>query len=285
MSLLNLILQNYTDFKEILTSPILDSSKNIVGWNCTAYSIEQNAISGGTDIDKDIALRICIAEALERTFFRTIAKSELRNSFMIDDFPSTCGFACGFDNDKTKLRAVCEGLERWAWSKWIDDGFYIEQIQVKNHITSITKELASRFEENYYFTKSFNLNNNVYTFGVFLGFKKNGVFAGSRVCLQSDDPWQHSVIEASRNLKNFEYAQSNNQFESTQIVRKRALYFGQNRQDAILKIKSCQKKGWPEPKIMMLQQFNTGQTDVYLWRCLMYDWIAWHLGDEKRFVY
>lgn len=285
MNLLELILKNYKDFKEILSSPILDTSKNIVGWDCIAYTLDHYPISGGTDTDKSTALRICVAEALERSFFRTITSSKIKESFMIDTYPSTCGFACGFENDKTKSRAICEGLERWAWSKWIDEGFHIEKIQVNKHLNLITEELASRFEHTHYFMKNFNLDTKVYTLGIFLGFKKDGVFAGSRVCLKNDDPWQHAVIEASRNLKNFEYAEKDNKFETTQIVRKRALYFGLHKHEAIQRIESCQNKNWPIPKIMILQQFDTDQTNIYLWRCLMHDWVGWHLGEENRFVY
>jgi len=30
---------------------------------------------------------------------------------------------------------------------------------------------------------------------------------------------------------------------------------------------------------------NTGFDNVFIWRCLFKNYIGWHIGDEKRFVY
>jgi hypothetical protein len=121
-------------------------------------------------------------------------------------------------------------------------------------------------------------------FSVFLGFKGKGVFAGSRVTSAMDDQWEHAVIEASRNLKNFELSGSIPTPDAS-IIAQRVNYFGAHSDHAVLQIERAKKEIWPKAKMELNVPIETGIVDVFLHRSLCTDFVFWHLGDEKRFVY
>ncbi len=296
MSLLDIVKSDFSDFDRIDVFPILAQKDQSfqVGWNAIAYFKSNFAISGGTHKTKEVAIRIAIAELLERAYFKKIINDkDLASEFMFDRFPTTCGMACGFENDKTKLRAVAEGLERWVWSKWIDEGYLMDSMPFNElNLTPLSKELLARFEEGgQFYQKKFMFLNQEFYFSVFLGVTENGIFAGSRVALKEDELWEHALIEAYRNYSNYLISaneQPNVSLSSEiqkSIVAQRVFYFGSNKNEAIKQIKNATKKDWPIPQLDFIKEFNTGQEGVFIWRCILQDWMGWHLGDEKRFVY
>jgi hypothetical protein len=285
MTILDVIKEQISNFDHIDVNPIFDVNKKTIGWNCIAYLSDGFPISGGTHINKDTALRVCVAEALERTFFYKISRNKLASEFLIKEFPTTCGFACGFEEEKTRYRAICEALERWAWSKWIDDGCNMPAIH-NPKIDILSETLANNFVKRSYFLKSFNFQNLKLQLGIFIGETQTGVFAGSRVCTSNEDPWGHAIVEAFRNFRNFEVSKiSNINLANVDIVRLRAIYFGTHKNDAWSQIENAKKMEWPEPSIRLLRKYDTQIPDVYLWRCILNDWISWYDGDETRFVY
>lgn len=284
MSILEALQSNVKNFDRIDVNPIFDLNQNTIGFHAISYLKDGFPFSGGTHSDQNIALRICISEALERAFFLKISKGE-QDIFLIQEFPSTCGFACGFESDKTKYRAICEALERWAWSKWIDDGFQIRTIEAVK-LDNLSEVLSVQFLNKHYYSINFEVLNMKVQFCVFIGETELGFFAGSRVCNISENPWPHAVIEAFRNFRNYElYNKSGLDIKKEDIVRQRAIYFGTHKSEALIQIQNAKKNQWPKPSIRLLKEYQTGIKQVYIWRCLMNDWLSWDSGDESRFVY
>jgi hypothetical protein len=65
----------------------------------------------------------------------------------------------------------------------------------------------------------------------------------------------------------------------------RLIYFSKNSSQALKQIAAATNPDWPNPEILLLREYDTQIDSVYIWRCLMKDFVGWHLGDEKRFVY
>ena len=277
-----------TDIKSLDIQPIINSDSKIVGWNCYFMNHLNQAIAGGTSSNKDIAVRIAVAECYERSLFNQININTAQHSeLLLNESPSTSGFAAGFEKESTAFRSLCEGIERWAWSKWIDEGFYIEK-KVINNLNELSIHMISEFSKcNYYQTPikiSHPFSNTDLVFSVFLGFKKNGVFAGSRVTNKLDNPWEHAIIESYRNLKNFELS-NRNQIDNNNLIGQRAYYFGSHSSEALLQIMNAKKIEWPAAKLRIHKEIQTNIDSIYLFRSICFDFKYWHLGDEKRFVY
>lgn len=285
MNLLEIIKNEIPTFSRVDVSPIFNPSGVTVGWECHSYLENGKAFSGGTHIDKEVAKRICIAEAIERALFFKIYSNSVQDDFLLSEYPSTCGFACGFENPRTKARAICEAVERWAWSKWIDSKYKLDEVVVRE-MDSLSQTLSSRFKKVRFFHKNLAVNGLALQVGVVIGETDIGVFAGSRVCSSTETPWPHAIIEAFRNFQNFEYSKKNvESLTAGDFVRRRVLYFGTHRDEALDQIRSASNLVWPDPSIRLLREFKTEINNVFLWRCLLNDWIGWHVGDDKRFVY
>lgn len=245
-------------------------------------------ISDGTSDSKDIALRIALSEDIERLFFRIIAKNDSAR-FLITEYPTTCGFAAGFDQEKTKLRSLCEALERWAWSKWIDDKYILPELNTHPSKNLLSSRLSSCFESESFYCKDFDFFYETSTlklkFAVYLGFTKNGVFPGSRVCSIYENPWDHAIIEAYRNFENSKiYALDNQKIDLQNMASIRNDFFAKNKTIALNSISSCHKKQWPTPEVLIDEHYNTQISNCFIHRSLMKDFIGWHLGSESRFV-
>ena len=207
---------------------------------------------------------------------------------MMKDFPSSSGFAAGFDNDSTKFRAICEGLERWAWSKWIDENYQIDIVQPLMKLNTLTMKMLSEFSDTLWLRKDFeitidNKKMNL-SLSIFLGFTEHGIFPGSRVSTINDDLFEHPVIEAHRNFLNSKL-KSVSTIQSIDIIHKRLMYFSNHQQEALSQIRNAKRTSWPNPELCLLKNLETNIPGVFLWRCLFKNFIGWHLGNEDRFVY
>lgn len=278
-------------FGGITEQSILNEKDEVVGWNCFIVDKAGKTISGGTSSSKEVALRIGIAETFERALARKCWKSaDLRNYFLQEQFQSTCGFASGFDNMSTRFRAICEGLERWVWSNWIDFNFYLPETSHPTSLTPLATTILRKFEQYKFYSKNFILpidgNSLKLRFSLFIGIRENGVFTGSRVTTAIDDPWEHSLIEAYRNLNNYSYYKENpEQIDQDNIIALRSHYFATNKASAFEQIEKAKKSEWPQPKVLILRDMNTNIPSVFLWRCILRDFVSWDIGDDKRFVY
>lgn len=286
--MIEFIKQRCPEFSHFEELELINEDGSIVGCHVSAILNSGVPIGGGTSSSKEIAKRIAIAELLERMFFEKIQRDGLGRKFMTDIVPSTSGFAFGFNRELTRFRAIAEGMERWIWSKWIDEGYYIKPDNLdENKLTALGKYLYSKFDRVDSYSKLFKLKigekNLVFKIGIILGVKDDGIFPGSRVSGENADVWEHGLIEAFRHLNIYQgrskYHHTNN------IINDRINYFGSNSKFAFNQIKRSKKIEWPEPKLLLLKEFQTLNKSCFMWRALMENFIPWTNGDRCRFVY
>jgi len=268
----------------------IKSVETVHGYQCNVNNKDGSVLAGGTSKDKNIAIRIAIAEAFERLLALSIHRNEvLRDEFLLQHFPSSSGFAAGFDNNKTKFRAICEGLERWVWSKWIDEGFKLERFIPKKSFSNLANFLIQSFNETYWFEKKFDIKIEEskaieLKIVIFLGCTEEGVFPGSRVSTEADDLFEHSIIEAHRNFTNY-HLHLESPLTLQDIIQERVIFYGSNKKLAFEQIDRATNIDWPEAKIRILKSLTTDHPNLFLYRCLFEDFIGWHEGDVTRFVY
>lgn len=291
-SLIEVLKQLGSQISQVIEQPIVNISGTTVAWNVYIQNANRISIAGGTHADLEIAKRIAIAEAFERALASSILKDPLSSqAFLMAKFPSSCGFACGFDSTATKNRAIKEGVERWAWSKWIDDRHAMELTDISSYeINSYTESIFEKFLRVRVYKKSditlkVGTEMRSYSFVVLLLEDEKGVFPGCCSGQLGNDLITHAATEAYRNYRNWKLYQKNSLITTNSIVSKRNIYFADHKDAAYTQIKKAIDVTWPEPSIEILKEFQTGIPSVFLWRCLMKDFKAWHLGNEKRFVY
>jgi hypothetical protein len=271
------------EYSEILSK---DSS---LGWNAYLYDKQSSLVAGGTSKEKETALRIGYSEFIERYLFNQIAKSkEQSEEFLFDYAPTTCGFAAGFDNHPTRDRALLEGIERWAWSKWIDDRIFIPYYPNLNLNTKISSLTLSVFDSYTFFLQKIDcssisfFNSKQIYFGVLIGFKNGGAFVGSRASDNIHDIIDHSSTEASRAFTIFKNSSSNS--IKNNFYYNRLMYFGNSALN-LPEFDKFKKSEFPKPKVKLLKKYDFSFEDTFLYRALMDNCIPWHIGDEKRFIY
>jgi hypothetical protein len=257
------------------------------GWHASAISKFGTALGSGCHSNRDVARRIALAEMLERAVFKKLRHSPQRHRLLFDEFPSTSGFAAGFDSQSTMLRAVFEAHERWAWSKWVDDGFALRERKFDPSLPAFASELIRIFDQVRFFEARFlgeirpSQEPETLHFGVLLGFKGNGVFPGSRVAFDERDIWSHAAVEAWRH---YHLTQVKKQ-EVEDIIQARAHYFAGRADEVFPMINRCTRFDWPDSKLRILSEVDVGSDQFYMWRALAMEFLPWHLGDIKRFVY
>ena len=289
------IVQKYcSNFKGLCEAPILDKNKQIIGWHSVAHLETGEPLGGGAGIDRSSARKIAIAELMERKLVENISKCSQKKLFLLDEHPSTSGFAFGYKKKQTKLRSMAEAIERWIWSKWIDEFCYIPSINIHpNNLTKIAQVYKNSFDQVLFFEKNLeiateNENENEksksFKIGIVIGIKGDGVFPGSRVTYPQFDTWEHALLEAYRHLKIFENPNANN-FRVNDIIYDRIKFFGKNKQLALNCIKRNSKIKWPTPTVKLLREFNLEEENIYLWRTILSNFIPWNEGPIDRFIY
>lgn len=286
----SVILRLAPNFTRFIDQPIKATPESdALGWHSHVQISTGHYISSGTHVNRETARRIAISELLERKFLMGIGDREEIERLMLDQIPSSSGFAAGFSREATCFRSVCEGLERWAWSKWIDDGHFLPRVKVEPiEISDLAAQLSKSFERVEFLKLSFEPIKDLLPvkldFGVTLGFLGDGVFAGSRVASFKDDLWTHGIVEAYRNLENFKLGvkavNSKNEWYMDRLN-----YFGNNSRAALAQIPGPKPETWPIPIVQILEEAKTSVKGLYLWRCLFKEFKPWHLGDHTRFVY
>ncbi len=289
--------------------PIKDSHGNneIVGWHSTCFSGDKPLpLSGGTSADRATARKIAISEYFERRAFRKLKENNSKDLFL-DLFPSTAGFACGGSRTKVKWRAICEGLERWGISKWIDDKFLIPKLDESRDsiiVSPLGRALSKPFSRLHFFQKAFTFHNPIEFFElkealkqkssnvplmfylrIFIGETDQGVFCGSRVNPELETPWEHEIIEANRNFSNFgQILEGQIEVPKENWFLNRVHYFGLHKSKAFSQIEKATKLNWEMPRLLILKEIPMEQRGLYLWRCLFQDFKNWGDGPIDRFV-
>ncbi|MGK5087007.1 hypothetical protein WDW86_05570 [Bdellovibrionota bacterium FG-2] len=267
---------------------IRDKNGKLLGWHSTALSLDGEALGSGLGSEREVSLRIAIAETAERALFRALRSSPDATKFQLDAFPSACGFAAGFDDERTMLRAVSEAVERWAWSKWIDEHYRMPEISMAQEVFSnLGRFFFEQFEKVRGFRRIFSIDIPGYKkielqMCVALAYSQQGVFPGSRVCPVEEDPWQHALIEAWRHRVIFEGQE--NVPPKSDLVSGRIAFFGRNQRLADQAVVAGQVDHWPTPSLLLLRKLPAS-APFFLWRGLCSNYLGWHEGDEKRFVF
>lgn len=146
------------EFDKIIEAEIFSKHGESIGWHSSAVGLDQLPISSGSSHNKILARRIAIAELCERSLVSEIFKGPERDVFLCKEFPSTSGFAFGFDQAQTKLRSIAEACERWVWSKWIDEGFILDEINIQHRdLTKLAQFYLDDFENVKFYKKNINV--------------------------------------------------------------------------------------------------------------------------------
>lgn len=269
----------YPDFQSIQESP-LKRGDHIYGWQVTA--LDDKSIPVGSGFAKDLASarKIAVAEFIERRFVQD-ARKLAPQIWLLNEFPTSCGFAAGYDYINTKVRSVGEAIERWALSRWFDFNNPLDTASI-NETPEEYKILLSEFDDVAVFKKSFlvNLEANLVSFELclFVGFKDTGCFMGCAVRNTFNEAIGHSIIEAHRHLL---ISQQNRDFEIFPF--NRIKYFSQNK-DAALDILSRKRtEPWPSPRIKFQHDYHNEL--FFITRTILNDWTPWEKGPTCRMLY
>ncbi|MDR3559040.1 MAG: hypothetical protein P4L58_01415, partial [Candidatus Pacebacteria bacterium] len=153
--MIEILKRYYPSFSRIEESEITYGG-NSLGWHSTLFD-SSSQIGSGCSQNKDSARRIATSEAIERGVFRELLKKEPK-SFLLDEFPTTSGFAAGFEPAHVKHRAIAEAVERWAWSKWIDQDCLVEAASPgTREIGPLGSFFQGKFDEVLFFKKNFKI--------------------------------------------------------------------------------------------------------------------------------
>jgi len=288
-NLLEIVRRLYPNLKNLNETTILSKENEVLGYSATLYNDDNFAISGGTNTNKETARRIAVAEALERGFVRKISKDPIiSEQFLLNQIPSSLGFACGFEREKTKLRSFCEGLEKWTLSQIIDFNFPAT-IQSKFKLTKLAENLCIQFDNIQLFQKKISVNlpeattNTSLVFSLFIGYTKTGAFPGSCIAFENEDQMTHACIEAHRNFSNYNYLIKKN-IAPENLILKRILFFGENKKLVGNQINTYENKVWPTPNLRLLNEYNTEFENIFLFRTLFKDFIPVNAGTVNRFI-
>ncbi|MBF0365301.1 MAG: hypothetical protein HQK50_06995 [Oligoflexia bacterium] len=275
-------------FQKIIVSPIKEKDQDI-GYSSIVIC-NDSAIGGGVSSSEDESVKIAIAEFIERSLFKMISNSDQRQDFLLDEHPTTSGFAAGFDHSKTFLRALCEATERWLWSKWIDEGFFVPSISIPlQNMTPLERFFLSHFDSTQFRKMSITIDHPITGkatayFAVCLGIKGNGIFPGSRVSFVEDNLWVHPLVEAYRHLDIFNKRDKDRALADFDFIDQRIIYFGENKEHALNTISTCKRTDWPKITYKLTKEYPTNK-QYYLWRVLADNYKGWHQGCYDRFVY
>jgi hypothetical protein len=281
INLFNLVPQ----FHQLHKSKII-SQNEILGWNITLKNKNGESIGSGTKIELNEAIRIAVAEAIERMLFKKCYNnSYLVNKLKLDTYNTTCGFAVGFNKEKTRFRSIYEAIERWVWSKWIDENYYIPSVSIDQNfylLNKLSSFLISHFDKCYYFKKEFITFGTKAHITILICEKGKGVYVGSRFGINEKDNLEHASIEVFRHWL---IAKNKNENPYT-FPFNRIKYFSLNKESAFKQIPQISNdKYWPDPVISFSTEIETGIESIFCYRALCNNYKSWSEGDKTRFVY
>jgi len=277
-------------FDHLEETPFESGSAQTVGWHTNAIGKDGVCLGSGLSPDRDTALRIALAECIERAVFRKLRKSNEAALFGLDSHPTSCGFAAGFELEKTRMRSICEAVERWARALWIDEGFALLKVPPSRTFHSpLSGHLVEPFEECLYFSGSFSVQDPIrhsqrhLKLAVVVGLTANGAFPGSRVCSEIEDPWEHAYLEAWRHHLIFKNGLLPDLPQNSFLHR--ISYFATHRDLAISQIEKAKRYDWPQPRITLHRSHEELAGKIFIWRSLCDGYMGWECGGLNRFVY
>jgi hypothetical protein len=271
-------------------TPIQWPLGNILGWHVNAISGESLSLGSGLATKQDTARRIALAETIERAVFRSLKNSQNLKEFRLDEYPTTCGFAAGFEHEKTRLRSICEAVERWARALWVDQNYALMKVPPSAiFLSGLGQYFLEPFSETLYFSGSFSVEDPIrkvpihLKLAVVIGLTGIGAFPGSRVCSNEEDPWEHACLEAWRH--HLIFARQSLPRLAPNSYLHRINYFGSRRDEALSKINQSHNYKWPMPKIILHKSHTELSKKISIWRSLCDHYEGWQNGQISRFVY
>lgn len=261
-----------------------------IGWHVNAMDGSRACLGSGLSEDKDTARRIALAETIERASFRELRASKEASQYGLIENPTTCGFAAGFEFEKTRIRSICEAVERWARALWIDEHFALMPVpDSRIFLSTLGKTFIEPFQQCLYFTGSFSVIDPAkrspihLKLAVVIGLTSQGAFPGSRVCSEKEDPWEHASLEAWRHHLLFKHQSLQNLPEKSYLHR--INYFGSHRNEALSQVEKASRYDWPMPKISLHRSYEPLAGKLFIWRSLCSNYQGWQTGGIDRFVY
>lgn len=273
----------FLDFKEIQESPLVLEGKE-VAFHCSVISIDNLPLGSGFALSTHKARQIALNETIERRLVENSIASPVRFDLLLDEYPTSCGFAVGDCREATKERALAEAVERWLRSKWIDEGYTLgeaalmhsELSPLERHFVSFFKQLRLFFHTCYI---DFEGKQETVNSVVVVGFTERGAFVGSKSMVRYKAPLLPALVEAWRHLQIA--LQDDDRMPETAIVK----YFAQNKEVALQQIDKARKKEWPMPTVRLSKEVFVPIEGLYCFRVLCHDHRGWHGQDITRFVY
>ncbi|RYZ89804.1 MAG: hypothetical protein EOP06_08795 [Proteobacteria bacterium] len=287
MNILEILKALVPHFSHFEDSEIVIGGKS-VGFQTVMVDSTHLPYAGGFGSSLNLARRICAAEAIERSYFFTLSEaSEVdKAAFLMNEFPSSCGFAAGFELAPTIFRAQCEAIERWTWSQWVDQEQEMPQA-ASPMLGEVEKKFAGVFDRVAFFEKQIScdqipeLSNQQIVFSAVIGQKGKGIFPGSRVSGLKDNRWGHGLLEAWRHLKVFEGSQQK-RFDN--VIDQRIIKFGNNGADTLKNLRSFANP-WATTPVLRISKAVANKSGYHVHRSLCHDYVGWDQGDENRFIY
>lgn len=278
-----------------MTSESVDLQESIIKladtnyWQSTFLNECGHPVSGGFGPSQQIARKIASSEFLERRFYYNIkSNSGLRSKWGLDIIPTGCGFAVGYNQANTIQRSVCEAVERWVMSQWIDNQKEITRVPesaVCPELDTASLYFLKQFDEVWYFLKTVRIVLGAQIFQIqvaqTMGFKDDGIFPGSSAQCSLGSLWQHSLLESYRHLLAFR----NNPKTVETFPSNKVRYFGENAKVAVRQIEDATDKGWPSAQVRFFNVESQNDNTYYVARTILDGWESWHGGPLERFLY
>lgn len=277
-------LAHLKDKISFLQESSLEANGKHICWQVTAFDQSGVPVGSGLSTDKKNAIKIAISEFIERSFVHQLKSSKTGAiEWKLDEFPTSCGFAAGFNLRNTKLRSIAEGLERWALSNWFDYDCPLQEIQLI-HATKesiITNELSKEFAHIRCFTKDFAVLFEQQLINLYLvmtiGFSSTGAFFGSAVRASRVEAIDHALTESHRHLLISRQTRDFNKFPFNRI-----LYFSNNREKAESILNKTRTNVWPVPQVLFQKAH---QESFAIVRTIFEGWTPWNHGSLGRPLY
>lgn len=267
-------------------SEIKNANQTRVGFHSAILNKDGSCTSGGYGSSPEEANKIACAEFIERSLVQEFRKdSESRDRWKLNEseFPTACGFAVGFSLRGTILRSLCEAVERYALSQWIDKK---QPFQLENPpLCRESKYFTQQFQEVKFYSSEVPLifQKKVYVFhvGVSLGLTKCGIFPGSNVSLSKASLWPHALLESFRHLLISRNTQDQKVFPGDRIH-----YFSKRKEVGLAEIPQGEATQLEVPQICFFRLEKVSpKGPTFIVRTILENWKPWHLGGVERFLY
>lgn len=277
------VLSFIPDFKEIQESPLILEGKE-VAYQASVVLKDNYPLGTGFSLDPAEAKLIALSEAIERKTVLQLISSSQKSEFLLDEYPTSCGFAVGTDRESSLQRAVAEAVERWLRSKWIDEGFAQSEFQLDvSNLNPIEKYFASFFSNVRFFAHScsilFQGKTETVNSVTVVGLTEKGAFVGSKSKVGKKAPLLSALVEAWRHLKLSMQTQDN--MPELKIIN----FFAENKDLALMQIERAKKTPFPSPKVRLVKEVPVPIDGVCCYRVLCEDYLGWHGPNITRFVY